>query len=126
MKKIIITLICLFTISTICFATEIGTATTDVYVRSIDTGEIVGSLAKNDRVSVVAEKNGWAKIIVNGKEYKVWKEYLDITESDKEEEVSNKIRKSKSANNNGQVKIKSKKKFKKGSEWDDIGAALYF
>lgn len=126
MKKIFAFIVCVMLFISTCCAAEIGTATTEVYVRSIEDGEIVGSLKKNDRVSVNSIVDGWVKISVGENEYKVWGEYLTIENSDSEEEVITEVSKSKSMEKKQKsvVSHKHSKKFKKNSEWSDIGIAM--
>lgn len=126
MKKIFAFIVCVMLFISTCCAAEIGTAMTEVYVRRIEDGEIVGSLKKNDRVSVNSIVDGWVKISVGENEYKVWGEYLTIENSDSEEEVITEVSKSKSMEKKQKPVVSNKhsKKFKKNSEWSDIGIAM--
>lgn len=121
----IIYAVLLFTLATInaraCIA-DVGTATTEVYVRDSD-GDVVGSLAKGDRVIVIGDKGGWARVEIGGEEYRVWGDYLDV-EADvacDDVEVTTKPRKSKTAEKGAKNGIRNKRaKSIKGSKFEDL------
>lgn len=101
-------------------AVDVGTANTDVFVRNAD-GSIAGSLAKGDKVAVVGKlKHGWDKVLIGGKEYKVYGAYLDVNEGVNldEVEIRDKVRRSKVKENGG---VYDKKKCRiQGSEFDGL------
>lgn len=69
-----------------CFAEsdyKIGTANTSVYVRSIETGEIQGSLAYGDKIYVEKISAGWCIAHIGDKTYKVYSEYISFNDTDK-------------------------------------------
>lgn len=79
---------------------DVGTAKTEVYVRDIATGEIVGSLRGGDRVIVSGERKGWYRVEIGEKSYKVYGEYMTVEEACMDEvDVVSKVRRSKSAGN---------------------------
>lgn len=126
MKKVVLTVafLMMFANASACIA-DIGTASTNVYVRSVETGDIVGSLEKGDKVIVTGNAGrGYKRVEIGGKEYKVYGDYLSISpECADETEVTTKPKKSKSASakpdSNG-VKGKRKKKKIKGSDFEGM------
>lgn len=62
---------------------KIGTANTRVYVRDIESNDVVGGLAKGDKVKVIGKiKYGYAEVEIGDKTYKVYEEYLDVADED--------------------------------------------
>lgn len=106
MKKILSAIIICFFIFTQNAFALVGTATTDVYVRDIKEGNIVGSVYKGDKVVIDEIKDGWAKVKINEKDYKIWSEYLTIEDysADEIESISS-PRKSKSTGNPNLKKV---------------------
>lgn len=98
---------------------DVGTATTEVFVRNED-GSIAGSLTKGDMVAIVGTlKDGWKKVLIGGKAYKVYGAYLDVEEGVclDEVKVREKVRKSKTKENGG---VYEKQKCKiKGSVFEE-------
>lgn len=104
---------------------DIGTANTEVYIRSIDTGEVVGALQKGQRVIVTGKaKNGYKTVRISDTEYKVYGEYLDIDTGCLDEvKVVAKVGKSRSAEAGKGKKnpVSNLKKAKiKGSPFDGL------
>lgn len=131
MKKIFSIVICCFLMINfvaVACAANIGTATTSVYVRDKDTGEIKGSLEKNDKVVVDSVgSNGWAKVSIGETEYKVWAAYLNIEEGNLDEvKLTEKPRKSKSAETDKKNGIKNKKTAKLDKDSDLYGIGSLF
>lgn len=110
-------------------AANVGTASTSVFVRDRETGEVKGSLEKNDKV--VVEKvgsNGWASVDIGGEKYKVWAQYLEIKEENLDEvKILTKPKQSKSANTDKKNGVKNKKsaKLSKDNSLYDIGALFW-
>ena len=78
MKRLILTALIAVMITGTAEA-DVGTATTGVYVRSLESGEVVGSLHKGDKVAISDKKGNWYKVCIGGKDYKVFANYLDIS-----------------------------------------------
>ena len=99
----------------------VGTAKTEVYVRDVESGGVVGCLYRNDRVVVLKQKrNGWDIVQIGGKKYRVYGEYLTVEDCCLDEvKLRDKPRKSKSGGN-GTVRNKTKHSIK-GSIFDGIG-----
>ena len=92
---------------------DIGIANTAVYVRSTDTGEVIGSLRKGDTITITGRDGNWYKAEIGGNTYKVYSEYVDLTDS--EVMPVKKVRKSKSA------AVQNKKSYGiKGSDFDGL------
>lgn len=98
-------------------ALDIRKANTDVYVRSIETGDVVGSLYKGDLVSVVGKhKRGYLVVEIGGEKYKVYGEYLDKYET---EDINTTEKMHKSKSKGSKVYNKTKHKIK-GSQFDGL------
>jgi len=123
MKKLILILMMLILATSMAIA-EVAVATTSVYVRSVDTGEIRGSLAYGDRVRLNETRGGWAYVQIGGETYKVYADYVTVAEGS--DGCRDTIRKQGNAkdrkvDSNGVVKgSTSKHKIREGSEFSDV------
>lgn len=106
---------------------KVGTANTSVYVRTIDTGDIAGSLAYGDKVYVEKIKDHWCIVHIGDETYKVYSDYVSFHNTD-DTDVRTSIRKQGDAKDKKQkvtsngiiVGSKSTHKIKKDSPFNEV------